>query len=336
MKKFIIFAVLFCFVFAAVFATGGADRDQRPVTLKYAHVGIAGEIQTRYVDELAVLVNQRTNGRVTIQVFPNSQLGGASEMTDGIRSGAIEMGHHEFSTLERFLSEMGVFNAPYIFRDTEHVLAATNPKTSPILQRLNNDLVRAGGVRVLGVIYRGSRQLSTNFPVRSPADLAGKRIRGVPNAVYMSMLQGMGAVPTPVEIAELYTALLTGMVDGQENPITNIHTQRFHEVQTHIMLTSHMVSIPCVFINERVWQNLGAENQRIIGECLEEMTKRSVQWVRDEEAPVRREMETVHGITFIDEAGGLRNDLFRAGVNTQISADFPLWAPLIREISNIR
>jgi TRAP-type C4-dicarboxylate transport system substrate-binding protein len=152
----------------------------------------------------------------------------------------------------------------------------------------------------------------------------------------MSMLQGMGAVPTPVEIAELYTALLTGMVDGQENPITNIHTQRFHEVQTHIMLTSHMVSIPCVFINERVWQSLGPENQRIMADALEEMTRRSVQWVRDEEAPVRREMEQVHGITFIDESGGLRNDLFRQGVNAQISIDFPLWAPLIREIANIR
>ena len=97
MKKVLIFSLMLCVVFGMVFAAAGSEQGgAKKFNLRYAHVGIAGEIQTNYVDELAKLVNQRTNGAVTIQVFPNSQLGGANEMVDGIRSGAISMGHHEF------------------------------------------------------------------------------------------------------------------------------------------------------------------------------------------------------------------------------------------------
>ena len=336
MKKIVIVCVLFCFVFAAAFAAGSsASSGPKQVTLRYAHVGIAGESQTRYVDGFADLVKQKSNGSLIIQVFPNSQLGGANEMTDGIKSGAISMGHHEFSTLGKYLSDIAVFNAPYVFKDAKHVVAACNPKTSPVLQRLNEQLIKVAEVRVLGVVFRGFRQLSAKFPVYSPADLQGKKIRGVPADLYMSMLKGMGAIPTPVEIAELHAALLTGLVDGQENPLTNIRDQRFYEVQSHIMITNHMPSQPCVFINERIWQSLGAENQRIMMECIAEMTSRSVQWVAEEEAPVRKIMED-YGVEFIDESKGLRNDLFRQGVNAQIAIDYPNWAPIIREIQSIR
>ena len=336
MKKILMVPIMMCILLGLVFAGGGSDRGgQRPITLRYAHVGIAGEIQTRYADELAELVNQRTNGAVIIQVFPNSQLGGANEMVDGIRSGAISMGHHDFATLGRFLTDISVFNAPYIYRDGQHALAATNPRTSPALQRVNEELVRAAGIRVIGSNYRGARHLSANFAVHSPDDLRGVRIRGTPVELWMSMIRGMGAIPTPVEITELYTALLTGMVAGQENPITNIYTQRFHEVQSHIMLTGHMQAVLCTFINENAWQSLGPENQRIMTEVLEEMAQRTLRWTNEEEAPVIQAMKD-YGVTFIDEANGLRNDLFRQSVNAQIATDFPDWTPYIRDIQNMR
>jgi tripartite ATP-independent transporter DctP family solute receptor len=335
MKKLLFIGVILCGILTPGFAAGAGEGGQKTVTLKYAHVGIAGEIQTRYADELAALVKEKTNGAVVIQVFPNSQLGGANEMVDGVKSGAISMGHHDFATLGKYLTDISVFNAPYIYRDGPHALAATTPKTSPVLQKINEELVKAAGLRVIGSNYRGARQLSANFPVYSPEDLRGKKIRGTPVELWMSMIKGMGAIPTPVEISELYTALLTGMVAGQENPITNIYTQKFHEVQSHIMMTSHMQSILCTFINENAWNSLGAGNQRIMNECLEEMSYKTLEWTNEQEAPVRKAMED-YGVKFIDESNGLKNDLFKQAVNAQIAIDFPGWTSYIQDIQNMK
>ncbi|HCG64665.1 MAG: TRAP transporter substrate-binding protein DctP [Spirochaetae bacterium HGW-Spirochaetae-4] len=318
-----------------LFAAGQTESGAaKPIVLKYAHVGIAGEIQTRYAQGLADLVKERTNGAVEIQVFPNSQLGGANEMTDGIKSGAIDMGHHDFATLGKYYADIAVFNAPYIYRDGEHALLATNPETSKALQLINDELVKVAGIRVIGSNYRGARLLSMNTPVYSPEDLKGRKVRGTPVALWMSMIKGMGAIPTPVEISELYTALLTGLVEGQENPITNIYAQKFHEVQDYIMLTNHMQAVLSTFINEKSWQKLGAENQKIMQEALAEMALKSLEWTQAEEAPVRAEMEA-YGVTFIEESDGLRNDLFQKSVNAQVAIDFPTWTPYIEMIQGM-
>ena len=319
----------------AMFAAGQADTaGTRPVVLRYAHVGIAGEIQTRYAQGLADMVKERTNGAVQIQVFPNSQLGGANEMTDGIKSGAIDMGHHDFATLGKYFADVAVFNAPYIYRDADHALLATNPETSEALQKINEELVKVAGIRVIGRNYRGARQLSMNTPIYTPEDLRGRKVRGTPVALWMSMIRGMGAIPTPVEISELYTALLTGLVEGQENPITNIYTQKFHEVQDYVMMTGHMQAVLATFINERSWQRLGPENQAIVNECLQEMALKSLEWTRAEENPVIEEMKA-YGVTFITEAEGLRNDLFQQSVNAQVAVDFPTWTPYIQMIQSM-
>ena len=318
-----------------LFAAGQTESGAaKPIVLKYAHVGIAGEIQTRYAQGLADLVKERTNGAVEIQVFPNSQLGGANEMTDGIKSGAIDMGHHDFATLGKYYADIAVFNAPYIYRDGEHALLATNPETSKALQLINDEMVKVAGIRVIGSNYRGARLLSMNTPVYSPEDLKGRKVRGTPVALWMSMIKGMGAIPTPVEISELYTALLTGLVEGQENPITNIYAQKFHEVQDYIMLTNHMQAVLSTFINEKSWQKLGAENQKIMQEALAEMALKSLEWTQAEEAPVRAEMEA-YGVTFIEESDGLRNDLFQKSVNAQVAIDFPTWTPYIEMIQGM-
>ena len=333
MKRLMIVLSVLIVLITVLFAVGqGAEK---PIVLKYAHVGIAGEIQTRYADGLAAMFKERTGGAVELQVFPNSQLGGANEMVDGVKSGAIDMGHHDFATLGKFYPNISVFNAPYIFRDADHALKACTPITSPALREINEELIKVAGLRVIGCNYRGARELSMNSPVYSPDDLKGRKVRGTPVALWMSMIKGMGAIPTPVEITELYTALLTGMVEGQENPITNIYQQKFHEVQKYIIMTSHMHSILATFINEKSWQKLGPENQKIMNECLQEMALKSLEWTRAEEAPVRKAMED-YGVIFIEEKDGLRNDLFQVSVTAQVTKDFPTWAKYIGMIQGMK
>ena len=164
----------------AVAGLGAAADAQAQVKLRWAHVGTANAPQTIYADEVAKLVKERTDGRVQIQVFPNSQLGNAGEMVDGIKSGAISMGHHEFASLAKIVPNVAVFNTPFVYRDPEHSLRATNEKTSPALKELNEELVKKGGMRIVGSFYAGTRHLTSNEKVLSSKDMQGRKYRGVP------------------------------------------------------------------------------------------------------------------------------------------------------------
>jgi len=337
MKKVSVLALCVLCASVPLFAGGRSDaaKETKPITLRYAHVGVATELQTRYAAELAEAVKQRTEGRVVIQVFPNSQLGGVSEMVDGVKTGSIDMAHHDFASLGKLLTDISVFNAPYIYRDEVHAVKVTNPKTSPVLRNINDQLIKAGGMRVIGSHYRGARQLSANYPVYSPADMRGKKFRGVPVQLWMTMLQGMGAIPTPVEIAELHTALMTGVVLGQENPLTNIYAQKFYEVQTHIMMTSHMHSVLATFINEQSWQKIPEKDRAIFEACLNDLALASLQWTAEADKDIKAKLME-RGMKFIDESNGLKNNEFRAAVLAKLNQDFPTWSGYVEQIQQIK
>jgi tripartite ATP-independent transporter DctP family solute receptor len=311
------------------------SREALAATLRYAHVGAAGDVQTRFAEELAVAARTKSGGKTDIRIFPNSQLGGVSEMVDGVQQGSIQMAHHDFASLAKFVPEIGVFNAPYIYRDGEHALAATDPDTSPVLREINDKLVAASGVRIVGRIYRGARHISSRFPVRSPADLANRPFRAVPLALWVSMVKGFGAVPTPVEVAELPTALRTGLVVGQENPLTMISANKLFEVQSHVSMTGHMISLLAVFANDRAWQRLPADERAAVTEALREKGRESFEWAKADEERLVGELQR-QGMTIITEANGLDQAAFRTAVLAQVNQDFPTWAGLITRIGEIR
>ncbi|MDQ4136476.1 MAG: TRAP transporter substrate-binding protein DctP, partial [Pseudomonadota bacterium] len=138
------------------------------VRLRYAHVGAEGDIQYWFADEAAKRIPQATEGRVTVQVFPNSQLGGVQEMIDGVKSGSITIGHHEFASLDRVAKDIAVFSAPFVYRDGAHALAATDPQKSEVMQEFNKKLVAEGGMRIVGRLFRGARQMTAKQAVLSP------------------------------------------------------------------------------------------------------------------------------------------------------------------------
>jgi len=307
---------------------------QQKVTLRYAHVGAEGEGQTRYAAELAKLVAERTQGRVELRVFPGSQLGNLSEMLDGVRVGAIQMAHHDFSSLDRFEKDVAVFNAPYAFRGAEHAMRATSA-SSPVLQGINEKLISNGGVRIVGNFYRGARHLTARYPVYSPKDMAGKKFRSVPIALWNTMIKGMGAIPTPVEIAEIMPALMTGLVEGQENPLNNIIARKMYEANKFVMMTGHMESVLAVFVNDKAWQGIPEADRKIFQECLDEMAKRSLEWYRDAEAKEIAFLKE-KGATIITEKEGLKLDEFRDAVRKQVDADFPNWKTYLSQLDAIK
>ena len=328
-------AALFFALALAVTHTASPAQAQAQTKLRYAHVGVAGAPQTRYADELAALVKERTNGRIEIQVFANSQLGGVGEMVDGIKSGAIAMGHHDFASLGKILPVVAAFNTPFVYTDADQAMRATDPRTSVILQEVNKQLIDAGGMRIVGSLYQGARHLTSKEKVLSPDDMKGKKYRGVPIKLWSSMLTGMGAVATPVEVSELATALATGLVIGQENPLANIWTLKLFEVQKYVMLTAHMQSVLSVFVNERVWQGIPAADRKILEDAMAEVGLRSLEWDRASVAQYRKDLEG-KGMTFIEAKDGLNIPAFRKAVLAQIGKDFPEWTPVIEKIQAVK
>jgi tripartite ATP-independent transporter DctP family solute receptor len=311
------------------------SRPASAATLRYAHVGAPGDVQTRFADEFAALTRQKSNGRTEIRVFGNSQLGGVSEMVDGVQSGAIQMGHHDFASLVKYVPELGVFNAPYVYRDGRHALAATDPDRSPVLQEMNQKLVQTAGIRIVGRIYRGPRHITARFAVRKPEDLRNRPFRAVPLDLWVSMVRGFGAVPTPVEVSELPTALMTGVVVGQENPLTMISANKLYEVQSHVSLTGHMLSVLAVFANDRAWQRLPAEERQFVSAALSEKANESLSWAEAADAQLVEELKG-RGMTVISTSDGLDNEAFRTAVMTQIRRDYPNWSSLIERIGQVQ
>jgi len=321
---------------AAVLAAGAfATSAQAQIKLRYAHVGVANAPQTLYADEVAKLVKERTNGRIEIQVFANSQLGGVGEMVDGIKSGAIAMGHHDFASLGKILPATAVFNTPFVYRDAEHAMQAVDPRISAALQEVNKQLIAAGGMRIVGSLYQGARHLTSKEKVLSPKDMSGKKYRGVPVKLWSTMLTGMGAVATPVEVSELATALATGLVVGQENPLPNIFNLKLFEVQKFVMMTGHMQSVLSVFVNEKVWQGIPAGDRKILEDTMTEVGKKTLDWDRDTAAKYRKDLEA-KGMTFIEAKDGLDVEAFRKAVLAQVGKDFPEWGKLIEQIRAVK
>jgi tripartite ATP-independent transporter DctP family solute receptor len=303
--------------------------------LRYAHVGVANAPQTLYADEVAKLVKERTAGRIEIQVFPNSQLGGVGEMVDGIKAGAIAMGHHDFASLGKIVPATAVFNTPFVYRDPEHSLKATDSRSSKALQEINKQLVDKGGMRIVGSFFQGTRQLTSKEKVLSPKDMAGKKYRGVPVKLWSSMLTGMGAVATPVEVSELATALATGLVVGQENPLPNIFNLKLYEGQKYVMMTSHMQSVLSVFVNEKIWQGISAADRKIMEDTMAEVGRKTLDWDKETSAKYRKDLEA-KGMIFVESKDGLDLEAFRRSVLAQVNKDFPEWTTYIEEIRNVK
>jgi len=156
----------------------------------------------------------------------------------------------------------------------------------------------------------------------------------VPLELWVSMVKGFGAIPTPVEVAELPTALMTGVVVGQENPLTMITSNNLNEVQSHLAMTGHMRAVLAVFVNEEIWQGLPEEQRAAITKVLDDEAEKSLQMATESEAELVEELKG-RGMTVVTEAEGLDIEAFRTKVSAQIAQDFPNFAELIEQIEAV-
>ncbi|MBZ0149853.1 MAG: TRAP transporter substrate-binding protein [Pseudorhodoplanes sp.] len=255
---------------AALFAcaVSGAPAAAKTV-LKLGNVQAPGMPVQTGLKKFAELVAERTKGDIEIQIFPAAQLGSEQEILEGVHIGSIHMFEGSAGSLGRFLAKLDALSCPFLWKSQDSMVKTVRGE---IGQELAQELLKTRRMRILdmGWIF-GIRHLTTaKTPVKTPADAKGLKIRVQPDAIYLATVKAMGGSPTPIPASEIYTSLQTGVVDGQENPVSNIWQRKLHEVQKFLIRTGHITQNQLIVINEDVFQALKPEHRKIITDAAVE------------------------------------------------------------------
>ena len=208
-------------------------------------------------------VEARSDGRIAVELFPNGQLGGIESMVNQVRQGIIQATDPAEGHFATTYPPIQVFSIPYLFLTRD---VAWTVLDGPFGQKLADDMAATTGLRPLFWSENGGfRHYSNNVrEIRSPADMAGLKIRTMNIPLHMEIVENLGASPTPIAWAELYTSLQTGVVDGQENSIATFLIPKLEEVQSHIVLDGHVYSVNTVVVNEAWFQGLPEDLQQAV------------------------------------------------------------------------
>ncbi len=213
-------------------------------------------------------IAHETKGRVRVQVFPSSELGDDTHMLSEVRSGAIQMMGIGDNILSSLVPSAAIDNVGFAFKNIETAWKALDGKVGDVVRA---DIMKTGLYPMRRIWDEGFRQVTTSTkPINAPADLQGFKIRVPPSPISVSLFKYLGAAPTSLNIAELYTALQTKVVDGQENPLGLIETQKFFQVQKYCSLTNHMWVGYWMLVNGAFWKSLPAADQKIVEAAFNE------------------------------------------------------------------
>ncbi len=221
--------------------------------------------------KFADLVKERTNGQVTVTVYPNSQLGTEKDVTEQVKSGVTQMSTVGAAIVASFQGwePIGVFSLPYMIKgntEDEQYKNFIKLARSPMMKDVSETAAKTSGIRALDFSWwYGFRHLTTkNKQVVKPEDVKGLKIRTPDAPVHKVALQTLGASVTGMGFAELYSALQMGVVDGQENPLNTIYTSKFYEVQKYLTLSGHMTQHQFLLINDKFYQGLSPELRKVL------------------------------------------------------------------------
>ncbi|HEY1058247.1 MAG TPA: TRAP transporter substrate-binding protein [Limnobacter sp.] len=254
----------------AVLGTMGASAyAQQPIVIKFSHVvaqdtpkGLAAEFFAKRAGEL-------TKGKVKVEVYANSTLYKDKEEVEALQVGAVQM---LAPSLAKFgplgAKEFEVFDLPYIFDDYKDLHAVTQGKVGQELMAK----LEPRGIKGLAFWDNGFKVFSANNPMKKPEDLKGKKFRIQSSKVLEEQMRALGALPQALAFSEVYQALQTGVVDGQENPYSNIYTQKMHEVQKNITETNHGYLGYAVIVNKKFWDGLPADVRGQLDQAMKEAT----------------------------------------------------------------
>lgn len=265
--------------------------------LQFAHIYDSAEPYHTWAVWAGEQLEERTDGRYALEVFPASQLGSEAEINEGLALGTVDIIYSGALFSSRSYGPIAIAEAPYMLQGFDHWQAYVD---SDLFQDHVDGYRDATGHEILSGTYYGVRHVTSNRPIQAPEDMQGLRIR-VPDApLYTLFPRATGGAPTPIAFAEVYLALQQGTVDAQENPLPTIYAQSFYEVQDYINLTGHITNLLFTVVSSHVWGGLSEEDRQIFAEVFAEAAANATAEVRELEAGLVATFQEMDGTEVIE------------------------------------
>lgn len=256
--KVSVFALVLSFIFAGI--AFGAAKPEYVIKVGY----ILPETQSDHIimrDVFKKDIEEKSGGRISVELYPNGQLGGDRELIESVQLGTVQVAIPATSALAGFDKRFQVFDLPFLFKSKEVAFKALDGE----LGRKVDGLLKPLGMRNLGYGENGYRHITNNRnPIKKPEDLKGIKLRTMENPLHLAFFKMLGANPTPMSFGELYTALQQGTVDGQENPVALVYTSKFYEVQKFYSLTGHVYSATMLVANDDFFAKMPPDLWKIV------------------------------------------------------------------------
>jgi len=298
------------------------------ITFKLGTVLTGDHAYNLGANKFAKLIEEKTKGKVKIIVYPGGQLGkGERELIEGEQMGVVDLAVSATGPLSGFSNLMMVVDLPYLFRDNNHVDRVLD---GPIGRKVLDDLEKSG-IKGLAFWENGFRNFTNNArPIYKPEDLKGLKFRTMENPVHMDIVRSLGALATPMAWGEVYTSMQTGVIDGQENPVAIIWTQKVYEVQKYLCLDGHVYSPSPLTMSLAKFNSLSSELQKIFIDCALEAGQYERSIIRDSEA---EQVEAIKKagleVTYPDKTPFLEAT---KSVYDKYLTKYPEWKPIVEEI----
>ncbi len=250
---------------SALMAVGLAAHAD-PIVIKYSHVVADVTPKGQAALKFKELAEKKLPGKVQVQVFPNSQLFGDGKEMEALLLGDVQILAPSLAKFGKYTKKLQIFDLPFLFKD---IHAVDRFQASKEGQSLLNSMEKKGIIG-FGYLHNGMKQLSANKPLGSPEDAKGLKFRIQASDVLEAQFKAVGGNPQKIAFSEVYQALQTGVVDGAENPWSNIYSKKFHEVQNYIMESNHGVLDYMVIANAKWWNGLPADVKKGLSEAMKE------------------------------------------------------------------
>ena len=270
--------------------SSGTGGDGQVYKLKVAHSSAALDDRLENsLQEFKKSIEEKSNGRIIIETYPNSQLGAERETLEGVQNGSIEMAVISTGPFSGFSQSMMILDLPYLFKNGEEAFEILDGEFG---DKLFENLLEETGLRGLAWGENGVRHMANNIrKIVTPEDVRGLKIRTQENQAHMDMIKSFGGGPTPIAFNELYSSLQQGVIDGYENPFSLIVGMKFYEVTKHLTLTSHVYGVYGFVINDDVYNSLPADLQQILEEEADKWAVIEREMNQEQEAEGRIVME---------------------------------------------
>ncbi|MGH3647038.1 MAG: DctP family TRAP transporter solute-binding subunit [Micromonosporaceae bacterium] len=268
-------AVAASLVLVASGCARGAGRGEGAAefTIKFSHVVTPNTPKGQAAEKFKELIEKSSDGRIKVEIFPNSELYGDKDELQALQSNSVQMLAPSTAKFTTIAPAIQVLDLPFLFDSVEDIAEVVSPDSTVGKAIYENQQLAAKRTKVLGLWDNGLKQLSSNEQMRAPGDVKGLSFRIQPSDVLKSQFSAWGASSTPMAFSEVYSALQQGVVDGAENPYSNIETQKMHTVQKHITESNHGYLGYVLVINDDFFQKLPEDLRKAVTAAADEASE---------------------------------------------------------------